>query len=135
MQSINDFIHPQPTTKPVVTFQGNDPTSSTTTQTLSNSAFNQSEDIPKDDMMTLASSRLHIPSMVPHRAGTQRPLKQYIDHIWHGLPRAAKATVILSFISTVLLIAYGITAVSFRSYDEEAHIATVIIVRITCNFD
>lgn len=48
---------------------------------------------------------------------------------WNGLPRAAKIALILAPLSTILLIAYSITAVSLSSRDEEAHIATVIIVR------
>ena len=51
------------------------------------------------------------------------------DHwFWYSLPRAAKATLVLALLSTVLLIAYSITAVSLSSQDEEAHIATVIII-------
>eukprot|EP00890_Picochlorum_soloecismus_P005201 jgi/Picsp_1/5682/NSC_03041-R1_protein kinase domain containing protein len=51
------------------------------------------------------------------------------DHwFWYSLPRAAKASLILVLVSTVLLIAYSITAVSLSSEDEEAHIATVIII-------
>jgi len=63
----------------------------------------------------------------------RRLLQQRIHHLWHGLPKAAKAASVLVIISTVLLIAYSITAVSLRSYDEEAHIATVIIVRRDVN--
>ena len=58
----------------------------------------------------------------------QRSLRQTGEHLWHGLPTAAKATLILAIASSVLLIAYGITAVSLRTYDEEAHISTLIIV-------
>lgn len=51
------------------------------------------------------------------------------DHwFWYSLPRAAKASLVLVLLSTVLLIAYSITAVSLSSEDEEAHIATVIII-------
>lgn len=49
-------------------------------------------------------------------------------HLWRSLPTAAKATLVLSVVTAVLQVAYGITAVSFRSFDEEAHIATVIVV-------
>lgn len=52
------------------------------------------------------------------------------DHsrFWYRLPKAAKASLILSFVGSVLLIAYSITSVSLRNDDEEAHIATTIII-------
>ena len=57
-----------------------------------------------------------------------RSFKQRVAHVWHGLPTAAKWTLILAVASTVLLIAYSITAVSLAKYDEQAHVSTVIIV-------
>ena len=59
---------------------------------------------------------------------THRTLRQKATHLWHGLPTAAKTTLILAVVGSVLLIAYGITAVNLKSYDEEAHIATIVIV-------
>ena len=52
------------------------------------------------------------------------------DHsrFWYRLPKAAKASLILSFVGSILLIAYSITSVSLRNDDEEAHIATTIII-------
>ena len=61
-------------------------------------------------------------------SGVRRPLAHRAAYLWHGLPTAAKATLILAVASTVLLVAYGITAVSLRDHDEEAHISTVIII-------
>jgi len=73
-------------------------------------------------------------SAVPPAGGAppspRRPLRLRLEHLWHGLPRAGKATAVLVVFSTVLLIAYSIAAVSFKAYDEEAHVATVIIVRV-----
>lgn len=57
-----------------------------------------------------------------------RSFKERAIHLWHGLPSAAKATLILAIASTILLIAYSITAVSLSVYDEQAHVSTVIIV-------
>jgi hypothetical protein len=64
----------------------------------------------------------------PLPAPGQRSFRQKAEHIWNGLPTAAKATLILAILGSFLLITYSIIAVSLRSNDEEAHIATVIIV-------
>lgn len=64
----------------------------------------------------------------PLPAPGHRSLRQKAEHIWYGLPTAAKTTLILAIVGSFLLIAYSIIAVSLRSYDEEAHVATVIIV-------
>lgn len=52
------------------------------------------------------------------------------DHsrFWYRLPKAAKASLILSLVGSILLIAYSITSVSLRNDDEEAHVATTIII-------
>jgi hypothetical protein len=60
--------------------------------------------------------------------GAVRSLRRRWQHLWRGLPTAGKATLVLAVISAILLVTYGVVSVSFRSYDEEAHIATVIIV-------
>jgi hypothetical protein len=57
-----------------------------------------------------------------------RSFRQKTEHIWNGLPSAAKATLVLAILGTVLLVVYSVVTVSLRSYDEEAHVATVIIV-------
>lgn len=64
--------------------------------------------------------------------GVVRQRERRPEHwFWYSLPRAAKATMILVCISTVMMIAYSIVTISLSSEDEEAHIATVIIVRGT----
>jgi len=76
-------------------------------------------------LVTTESSAADAP---PLPAQGQHSLRQKAEHVWNGLPTAAKATLILAIIGSFLLIAYSIFAVSLRSVDEEAHIATVIIV-------
>lgn len=64
----------------------------------------------------------------PSPPPARRTLREKAEHLWHGLPTAAKATLILAVLGTFLLIAYAITSVSLRSYDEEAHVSTVMVV-------
>ncbi|KAL4522997.1 hypothetical protein Ndes2526A_g07715 [Nannochloris sp. 'desiccata'] len=46
----------------------------------------------------------------PLPAPGQRSLRQKAEHIWNGLPTAAKTTLILAVIGSILLIAYSIVA-------------------------
>jgi hypothetical protein len=55
-------------------------------------------------------------------------LRERIARFWYGLPTAAKLTLVLAVASTCLMVSYGIATVSLRSFDEEAHITTVIII-------
>jgi len=69
------------------------------------------------------------PEIEPNQVILQRESGGGLKHyFWYGLPKSAKAALVLCLIGTVLLIAYSITAVSLSSDDEEAHIATVIII-------
>ena len=47
---------------------------------------------------------------------------------WYTLPNITKATLVVSFICSVVLIAYAIVTVSLRNEDEEAHVSTTIII-------
>jgi hypothetical protein len=53
---------------------------------------------------------------------------EHRKRFWYTLPKITKATLVLSFISSVMLIAYAIVTVSLRSEDEEAHVSTTIII-------
>lgn len=48
--------------------------------------------------------------------------------LWNGLPKATKLTLVLSIIQAFLMVAFGSFAVGLKSNDEEAHVATVIII-------
>ena len=77
------------------------------------------------------SNRIQLPDqeIEPGQVEQQRESGGALKHyFWYGLPKSAKAALVLCLIGTVLLIAYSITAVSLSSDDEEAHIATVIII-------
>ncbi len=47
---------------------------------------------------------------------------------WYTLPNITKATLVLSLLCSVALIAYAIVTVSLRNEDEEAHVSTTIII-------
>lgn len=47
---------------------------------------------------------------------------------WYTLPNITKATLVLSLICSIVLIAYAIVTVSLRNEDEEAHVSTTIII-------
>lgn len=83
-----------------------------------------------DDSASCGSDSAGTPP--PDSPGTlsrgHRTFRQKAEHLWHGLPTAAKTTLILAVVGTILLVAYAITSVSLRSYDEEAHVSTVMVV-------
>ncbi len=47
---------------------------------------------------------------------------------WYTLPNITKATLVLSLLCSVALIAYAIVTVSLRNEDEEAHVSATIII-------
>lgn len=57
---------------------------------------------------------------------------QHFLHVWYGLPSAAKATLLLAVVSTLLLMAYAIVGLT-DSGQEEDHIAAVIIIMAVFN--
>jgi len=62
-----------------------------------------------------------------------KSFKKFMDHdsrqrFWYSLPTVTKATLALSFITSVVLISYAIVMVSLVDSDEEAHVATTIII-------
>lgn len=96
------------------------------------SAHVDNEDVElQRDRSTSSSVEKHVVESHSHlsQGETQSTVIQE-DHsrFWHRLPKAAKASLILSFVGSILLIAYSITSVSLRNDDEEAHIATTIII-------
>lgn len=59
---------------------------------------------------------------------SKRSWYQRWRRLWYGLPTAAKSTLVLSILQAILMVSYGAVAVGLRNNDEEAHIATVIII-------